>query len=69
LQDSPFRPIDLVDHAEQELSHHELTGPESRKAGGAASGREGAGNVRDLGFALPLGCIRHSICRGHVAGK
>src|SRR5438876_686870 len=44
----------------------ERAGPEAREAGGAASGGEGAGHLRDLGFASPRGCVQHSVGRGHA---
>jgi len=69
LRHGPFGPIDLVDHVEQQLSNHELAGPKPSEAGGAARGGQGASHLRNLGFALPPGWFRHSICRGHVAGK
>jgi len=37
VRHGPFGTIDLVDHAEQELSHDELAGSKPRQAGGASS--------------------------------
>ena len=61
------RPIDLLDDGKQQLPHHELAGPQPSQTGGAARGREGAGYLRDLGFASPHGRIQHPVCGGHDA--
>src|SRR3989449_2157096 len=61
------RPIDLLDDREQQLPHHELAGPQPSQTGGAARGGEGAGYLRDLGFASPHGRIQHPVCGGHDA--
>src|SRR5881628_3421249 len=61
------RPIDLLDDGKQQLPHHELAGPQPSQTGGAARGGEGAGYLRDLGFASPHGRIQHPVCGGHDA--
>src|SRR2546430_17517516 len=58
--------MDLLDNAEKQLSPHELAGPEARQPCGAASGGEGTGHLRDLGFASPRGRVGHPVCRRHA---
>ena len=59
------RPIDLLDDGKQQLSNHELAGPKPGQTGGAPRSGEGAGHLRELGFASPRGRIQHPVCGGH----
>ena len=61
------RPIDLLDDGKQQLSNHELAGPKPGQTGGAPRSGEGAGHLRELGFASAHGRIQHPVCGGHDA--